>query len=242
MPADAAFDEPHLVGELVEGGHFVAVAAGLPGELAAEVVYAIEQAAEEDAEVGRLKEVAFFFKAQGGVEAEGQGGAWLLTECVEGGFDEVGDGRPTDGRFWQTDEEFTGGQQLFLVALQGVEGVDRFEGEAAATGADTDAADFVDGEDEVGQILAAVAKEGQAKGKAVTGPHPFAVGEGRDDGVGADDATGVNFGREQPASGAGGDMGRGGGLAAMGFGAGGEADDVGQGVAQVAAGEMPGQA
>lgn len=63
MPADAAFDEAHLIGKLVEGGHFVAVAAGLPGELAAEVVYAIEQAAEEDAEVGGLEEVAFFFEA-----------------------------------------------------------------------------------------------------------------------------------------------------------------------------------
>lgn len=176
------------------------------------------------------------------MEAEGQGSAGLVAEGIEGGFDEWGDGRPADGRFWHTDELFTRGKELFLAASQGVEGVDGFEGEVAAAGADADAAYFVDGEDKVGQVAAAVAEEGEAEGEAVSGPHRLAGGVGWDDGIGANDAAGVNFGGEQPAGGAGGNVVRGGGFAAVGFGAGGEADDVGEGIAQVAAGEMPGQA
>ena len=151
-----------------------------------------------------------------------------------------GHGRPGYQHLGDAHQRLAGRQQLLAPAGEGIKGPDGGKLKTAVSVPPSlphaHAPHFGHGQHDVGEELEAVAEEGQAKGKGLSGGHALRGRQGRRDGVGAHDAAGVDFGRQQPAGRAGrGVFGRGGG-AAVGFGAGSVQHDVGEGVAQVVAG------
>lgn len=238
MPLGLDIDEAHLIGQGVQVVYFFFAAPVLPGKLAVEFVDAVEQATKEDGEVGQLVELLLFFQPGRREEADGEVAVDTgLLMALAG----VSDGRPVYKVAGGGDERVAGSQAGLAAAAQGVNGRDAVDAKTAqsfaAAGADAVALPgFVDGQDDVGQVMEAVAEEGEGEAEAIAGFQAMVCRDGRDDGIGANNGAGVEVGGEQPAGGADGGVGGVGGAVGTVFGAGGAAHDVGQGVAQVVAG------
>lgn len=171
VPLGLGIDKARLIGQGVQMVYFFFAAPVLPGKLAVEFVDAVEQAAEEDGEVGQFVELLLFFQSGGREEADGEVtvGAGLLVALAG-----VSDGRPVYKVAGGGDERIAGSQAGLAAAAQGVNGRDAVDAKTAqsfaAAGADAVALPgFVDGQDDVGQVMEAVAEEGEGEAEAVAG-------------------------------------------------------------------------
>lgn len=243
VPAGLGIYQSDPVGQSVQTSHFLRGAPLLAGKLAVQFVNAVEQPPEEDGEIGCFVLLVVFFQPGGGEETDGElaAGQVLPVELAD-----AVNGRPIHKQIGHSDEGLAGNQAGLEFTAQGVNGRDRLQRKSAQSftpaGANTFAlAGFIDGEDDVGQVLEPFTKKGEGEAKTVARFQAGARWDRRDDGVGAGDRAGVEVGREQPAGRTSGCVFRRGVAAPAGLRASGPAHGISQGVTQAVAGLVAAQ-